>query len=64
MQKRGRAGKSIKSILTKCILCVLLLIKYTIYSMYQWTVCLENSLMDRVTAQAGAGAGEDKSNLR
>lgn len=35
-----------------------------IYSMYQWTVCLENSVMDSVTAQAGAGFGEDKLNLR
>lgn len=31
-----------------------------IYSMYQWTVCLEISLMDSVTAQAGGGFGEDK----
>lgn len=32
--------------------------------MDQWTVCSENSLVDSVTAQAGAGFGEDKLNLK
>lgn len=44
-QRKRRTGKRIKSNLTKCFLCILLLIKYKIYSICQWTVCLENYLV-------------------